>query len=103
LALWQLENALDSYARRDAELALKVWTRDQEVDRQYNALFRALLTYMMEDPKTITYAAHLLFCAKNIERVGDHCTNIAESVSYIVTGETISDGRPRHAESRGDG
>src|SRR5271166_981409 len=54
LALWQLENALDSYARRDAELARKVWTRDQEVDRQYNALFRALLTYMMEDPKTIT-------------------------------------------------
>lgn len=96
MALWQLESVLDSYSQRDAALALKVWMRDAEIDQQYNSLFRELLTYMMEDPKTISYAAHLLFCAKNIERVGDHCTNIAESVSYIVSGRTISDGRPRH-------
>ncbi len=95
-ALLQLEAVLDSYAKRDPELALNVWMRDQEIDQQYDSLFRELLTYMMEDPKTISYAAHLLFCAKNIERVGDHCTNIAESVSYIVTGQTIADGRPRH-------
>jgi phosphate transport system protein len=96
MALWQLESVLDSYARRDTELALKVWTRDAEIDQQYDSLFRELLTYMMEDPRTISYTAHLLFCAKNIERVGDHCTNIAESVSYIVSGHTISDVRPRH-------
>ena len=95
-ALLQLEAVLDSYTTRDPELALNVWMRDQEIDQQYDSLFRELLTYMMEDPKTISYAAHLLFCAKNIERVGDHCTNIAESVSYIVTGQTITDGRPRH-------
>jgi phosphate transport system protein len=95
-ALLQLEAVLESYAKRDSEMALKVWMRDQEIDQQYDALFRELLTYMMEDPKTISYAAHLLFCAKNIERVGDHCTNIAESVSYIVTGQTITDTRPRH-------
>ena len=102
MALWQVETVLDSYSKRDAEMALKAWTRDQEIDQQYNSLFRELLTYMMEDPKTISYAAHLLFCAKNIERVGDHCTNIAESVSYIVTGQTISDGRPRHGVSQGN-
>jgi phosphate transport system protein len=95
-ALLQLEAVLDSYAKRDPELALNVWMRDQEIDQQYDSLFRELLTYMMEDPKTISYAANLLFCAKNIERVGDHCTNIAESVSYIVTGQTIADGRPTH-------
>jgi phosphate transport system protein len=102
MALWQVETVLDSYSKRDAEMALKAWTRDHEIDQQYNALFRDLLTYMMEDPKTISYAAHLLFCAKNIERVGDHCTNIAESVSYVVTGQTISDGRPRHGVSAGN-
>jgi phosphate transport system protein len=99
---WQLETVLDSFSQRDAELALQVWTRDQEIDQQYDSLFRELLTYMMEDPKTITHAAHLLFCAKNIERVGDHCTNIAESVTYIVTGRTITDGRPRHPASNSE-
>jgi phosphate transport system protein len=102
MTLWQLETVLDSYSNRDAEMALKAWTRDHEIDQQYNSLFRELLTYMMEDPKTISYAAHLLFCAKNIERVGDHCTNIAESVSYIVTGKTISDSRPRHGVPDGN-
>ena len=96
LALAQLKAVLDSYAQRDASMALNVWTRDEEIDRLYNSLFREFLTYMMEDPKTITFGAHLLFCAKNIERIGDHCTNIAEAVTYIVTGQTIPDERPKH-------
>ena len=96
MALVQLKNVLDSYSQRDAELALKVWTRDEDIDWQYNSLFRELLTYMMEDPRTIAYGAHLLFCAKNIERIGDHCTNIAEAVAYIVSGQSIVDGRRRH-------
>jgi phosphate transport system protein len=99
-ALWQLKGVLDSYSQRDAALALKIWLQDEEIDRRYEALFRELLTYMMEDPKTISYSAHLLFCAKNIERIGDHCTNIAESVTYMVSGQTISDQRPRHDEFR---
>jgi len=96
MALMQLKSVLDSYAQRDAPLALKVWTRDEDIDRQYNSLFRELLTYMMEDPRTIAYGAHLLFCAKNIERIGDHCTNIAESVTYMVSGQTVMDGRSKH-------
>jgi phosphate transport system protein len=95
VALSQLKSVLDSYSQRDAELALKVWMRDEDIDRQYNSLFREMLTYMMEDPKTISYGAHLLFCAKNIERVGDHCTNIAEAVTYIVTGQIFVDPRPK--------
>jgi phosphate transport system protein len=102
LALLQLKSVLDSYSQRDAELALKVWKRDEDIDREYNSLFRELLTYMMEDPKTISYSAHLLFCAKNIERVGDHCTNIAEAVTYIVSGQSIVDGRQRHETQPGD-
>jgi phosphate transport system protein len=96
VALWQLKTVLDSYSRRDTAMALKVWHRDEEIDRRYESLFRELLTYMMEDTKKISYAAHLLFCAKNIERIGDHCTNIAESVAYIVNGQAIVDGRPRY-------
>jgi phosphate transport system protein len=92
----QLKSVLDAYSQRDAALALKVWTHDEDIDRQYNSLFRELLTYMMEDPRTIAYAAHLLFCAKNIERIGDHCTNIAEAVNYMVSGQSIVDGRPKH-------
>ena len=96
MALRQLKSVLDSYSQRDADLAHKVWTQDDEIDLQYNSLFRELLTYMMEDPRTIAYGAHLLFCAKNIERIGDHCTNIAEAVTYMVTAQSISDGRPKH-------
>ena len=99
LALAQLKAVLDSYAQRDASMAHNVWTRDEEIDRLYNSLFREFLTYMMEDPKTITFGAQLLFCAKNIERIGDHCTNIAEAVTYIVTGQTVPDERPRHDTS----
>jgi phosphate transport system protein len=101
-ALWQLKNVLDSYSQRDHALALNVWLRDEDIDRQYNSLFREMLTYMMEDPKTISYGAHLLFCAKNIERIGDHCTNIAEAVTYIATGQTIIDPRPRQDMAPGD-
>ena len=72
-----------------------MWTRDEEVDEHYQSLFRELLTYMMEDPRTISACAHLLFVAKNLERVGDHCTNIAEEVHFLVTGETMPSERPK--------
>ncbi|ADP69957.1 phosphate uptake regulator, PhoU [Rhodomicrobium vannielii ATCC 17100] len=95
LAALQLKTVLDAYSQRNLDQALLVWNRDEEIDRQYNALFRELLTYMMEDPRTITFSAHLLFCAKNIERIGDHCTNIAEIAAYIITGEPLVENRPR--------
>lgn len=102
LALLQLKSVLDAYSQRDAALAHEVWIRDEEIDRLYNSLFRELLTYMMEDPRTITYGAHLLFCAKNIERIGDHCTNIAEAVTYIATGQPIVEERPKFEDLPGD-
>lgn len=95
LALAQLKNVLDAYARRDVNAAMTVWKCDDEIDEIYNSLFRELLTYMMEDPKTISPATHLLFIAKNFERIGDHATNIAETVSYIVTGSKMTDARPK--------
>jgi phosphate transport system protein len=93
LAQAQLKDVLDAYARRDAGKAGAVRDRDGEIDALYNSLFRELLTYMMEDPRSIGMSAHLLFCAKNIERIGDHATNIAETVHYIVTGERLPDER----------
>jgi phosphate transport system protein len=90
LALLQLRDVLDACANRDAAKAIAVRNRDGEIDALYNSLFRELLTYMMEDPRSITMAAHLLFCAKNIERIGDHATNIAETVYYMVTGTRLS-------------
>jgi len=102
LALLQLKSVLDAYSQRDPAQAFQVWTKDEEIDRVYNSLFRELLTYMMEDPRTIAYGAHLLFCAKNIERIGDHCTNIAEAVTYIVTGQAIPDERPKFDSLPGD-
>jgi len=95
LALAQLKNVLDAYARRDVNAAMTVWKCDDEIDEIYNSLFRELLTYMMEDPKTISPATHLLFIAKNFERIGDHATNIAETISYIVTGSKMTDARPK--------
>jgi phosphate transport system protein len=83
-----VRDALDAFARRDADLALAVRERDAELDLQYTSLFRELLTYMVEDPRNITSCAHLLFMAKNIERIGDHATNIAESAWFIVHGRT---------------
>jgi phosphate transport system protein len=90
-----LKDALDAYIARDAVLAEDVRQRDHEVDQMYNALFRELLTHMMEDPRNITPAMHLHFIAKNIERVGDHATAVAEQVIYLVTGQLPGDARPK--------
>jgi len=90
-----LKDALDSYIHRDAVLAEDVRQRDAEVDQMYNALFREFLTHMMEDPRNISACMHLHFIAKNIERVGDHATSIAEQVIYLVTGQMPDDARPK--------
>jgi len=95
LALGQLKDVLDAFIERDADRALKVWYKDEEIDAMYNSLFRELLTYMMEDPRNIGLCTHLLFGAKNIERIGDHATNIAETVYYLVSGAAIVDRRPK--------
>ena len=95
LALSQLHDVLDAFAERDSKKAVEVWNRDEEIDSMYTSLFRELLTYMMEDPGTVTFGIHLLFCAKNIERMGDHTTNIAEAVHYMVEGHTFVDERPK--------
>ena len=81
-----MKDVLDAYAQRDVERALDVWERDVDLDALEDSVFRDLLTHMMEDPRNITFCAHLLFCSKNIERIGDHATNIAETVVYLVTG-----------------
>jgi len=94
-ALAQLKNVLDAYAKRDANAAMTVWKRDGEIDEIYNSLFRELLTYMMEDPRKIGPSTHLLFIAKNFERIGDHATNIAETVHYVATGAAMGDARPK--------
>jgi phosphate transport system protein len=95
LVLTRLTSVLDAYTRSDLERALAVWSQDDEVDEHYNSLFRELLTYMMGDPRTITACAHMLFVAKNLERIGDHATNIAEIVHYEVTGEEMINARPK--------
>lgn len=101
LALEQLKSVLDAYAQRDVATALEVWRRDGEIDAIYTSLFRELLTYMMEDPRHISFCTHLLFSAKNIERIGDHATNIAETVHYLVTGQTLLAQRPKQDASSG--
>ena len=93
--LSQIKDVLNSYARRDVDKALAVWHGDEEIDAVNNSLSRELLTYMMEDPRNISLCIHLLFCAKNIERMGDHATNIAETVYYIVEGRPLADERPK--------
>jgi phosphate transport system protein len=95
LALCQLKDVLDSFAERDSKKAIKVWNRDEEIDSMYTSLFRELLTYMMEDPAAVSFGIHLLFCAKNIERMGDHATNIAEAVYYVVEGRAFVSERPK--------
>jgi phosphate transport system protein len=95
LVLGRLSSVLDAYSRSDLERALAVWSQDDEVDEHYNSLFRELLTYMMGDPRTITACAHMLFVAKNLERIGDHATNIAEIVHYEITGAEMTGGRPK--------
>ncbi len=95
MALNQFKEVIDAYTTRDAQAALAVWQRDGEIDQLYNSLFRELLTYMMEDPRNIGPSTHLLFIAKNIERIGDHATNIAETVHFQVVGTTIKGERPK--------
>ncbi|SFK17194.1 phosphate signaling complex protein PhoU [Methylocapsa palsarum] len=90
-----LKDVLDAYAQRDVERARSVWMFDAELDALEDSIFRDLLTFMMEDPRHISFCAHLLFCAKNIERIGDHATNIAETVVYLVTGESLPIDRPK--------
>ena len=100
LVLGRLSSVLDAYSRSDLERALAVWSQDDEVDEHYNSLFRELLTYMMADPRTITACAHMLFVAKNLERIGDHATNIAEIVHYEITGAEMIGGRPKTDDLR---
>ncbi len=95
LVLSQLKQVLDAYAGHDLARALAVWRGDEEVDALCTSLFRELLTYMMEDPRNISFCIHLLFSAKNIERMGDHATNIAETVHYMIEGRPIADQRPK--------
>lgn len=85
----QLAGVLDSYRNKDADGALRVWQNDEEIDQLYNSYFREVLTYMIEDPRTIGAGAHILFMAKNLERIGDHATNIAELVYFFVTGNYL--------------
>ncbi|TCU17972.1 phosphate signaling complex protein PhoU [Rhizobium sullae] len=95
LALVQLKEVLDVYTTRAADKAKSIRERDEEIDAMYTSLFRELLTYMMEDPRNITSCTHLLFCAKNIERIGDHATNIAETIYYMATGAQPEGERPK--------
>ncbi len=101
LGLRQVKNVLDAYAARDLDKARQVSLRDEEIDAVYTSLFRELLTYMMEDPRNISMCTHLLFCAKNIERIGDHATNIAETVFYLITGEQWDE--PRQSSTQVEG
>ena len=91
----QLQTVLDAYSTENAQEAISVWLHDEEIDEHYNSMFREVLTYMMEDPRKISMGAHLLFIAKNLERIGDHCTNIAEVVHFFVTGEELPLTRPQ--------
>ena len=93
LVLGRLKDVLDAYTGSDLDRALAVWSRDDEVDEHYNSLFRELLTYMMGDPRTITACAHLLFVAKNLERIGDHATNIAENIYFLVHAKPLVEER----------
>ncbi len=90
-----VKQVLDAYASRDVAAAMAVWNGDEQVDALCTSLFRELLTYMMEDPRNITICMHLMFCAKDIERMGDHATNIAESVYYMIEGRPITEQRPK--------
>ena len=91
----QVKSVLDAYAAHDLPAAMAVWKGDEEVDAICTSLFRELLTYMMEDPRNISFCIHLMFCAKNIERIGDHATNIAELIHFQLTGKPVKDVRPK--------
>jgi phosphate transport system protein len=90
-----LKLAIDALASQDADAAVRVWAADEPIDAVYNGIFREMLTHMMEDPRNITAATHLLFIAKNMERIGDHATNIAETVHYAVRGDSLPEDRPK--------
>ncbi|MBW4093594.1 MAG: phosphate signaling complex protein PhoU [Proteobacteria bacterium] len=90
-----LKSIIDAVGEADAEKAVRVWRSDLAIDDIYNGLFRELITYMMEDPRNITPCTHLLFIAKNLERIGDHATNIAETLHYVVTGAPLTEARPK--------
>jgi phosphate transport system protein len=91
----RMKDVLDAYTAMELDRAMEVWSHDDEVDEHYNSIFRELLTYMMGDPRTIGSCTHLLFMAKNLERIGDHATNLAEIIHYEITGEEVSGERPR--------
>ncbi|HVC54047.1 MAG TPA: phosphate signaling complex protein PhoU [Stellaceae bacterium] len=99
LALALVKDVIDAYVARDADKALEVWRRDEELDEMYASLFREFLTYMMEDPRNIGAYTHLMFMAKNIERIGDHATNIAENLYYLVHGTPLTEARPKGDKS----
>jgi phosphate transport system protein len=99
LALRLIKDVIDAYVERDADKALAVWRGDEELDEMYSSLFREFLTYMMEDPRNIGVCTHLLFMAKNIERIGDHATNIAENLYYLVHGTPLTQARPKGDKS----
>jgi phosphate transport system protein len=94
-----LKAAMDAFVNDDAEAAHRVWEADEPIDAIYNGIFRELLTFMMEDPRNITAATHMLFIAKNLERIGDHTTNIAERIFYAVRGDSLPDDRPKADQS----
>jgi phosphate transport system protein len=95
LAGAMIKDVLDAYVERDAAKAMAVWLRDEELDEMYTSLFRELLTYMIEDPRNITAGTHLLFMAKNLERIGDHTTNVAETLYFLVNGTPMQQVRPK--------
>ncbi|MCB1454595.1 MAG: phosphate signaling complex protein PhoU [Rhizobiaceae bacterium] len=99
MVLLQIRGVVDAYVARDADVLRELRNRDEKIDIKYTAVFRELLTYMMEDPRNITACTHLLFCAKNLERIGDHVTNIAENAYYTVTGEQLPAQRPKQDET----
>ncbi|MEA2756809.1 MAG: phosphate transport system protein [Aliidongia sp.] len=99
LAQLLIKNVLDAYVQRDGDKAMQVWLGDEALDELYTSLFRELLTYMMEDPRSITAGTHLLFMAKNIERIGDHATNIAETIYFLLHGKPIQEIRPKSDRS----
>ena len=94
-----LKTVIDAASENDPVKAMEVWRSDQVIDDFYTSTFRELITYMMEDPRNITPCTHLLFIAKNLERIGDHATNIAETVHYAATGEVLPDERPKGLSS----
>jgi len=99
MVLDQVEAVVDRYVSHDADALVTLRAEDEKIDVQYTAVFRELLTYMMEDPRNITACTHLLFCAKNLERIGDHVTNVAENAYFVLTGEQLPVSRPKVDET----